>query len=130
MFHDFFRKVGVILSENSSSASETQYKKTKSLNEIRVHVHSDLARKWTVREMAEMEGLNPTRFALEYKVLFGVSPIDDLIDARVNRAEYMLTHLAYTIKQIAKECGFDSEEYFSRAFHRRRGCTPSQSRKQ
>jgi AraC-like DNA-binding protein len=66
---------------------------------------------------------------MEYRIEFGVSPIDDLIDARVNRAEYMLTHLTSTIKQIAKECGFNSEEHFSRVFYSRRGCSPGKFRK-
>jgi len=129
LFHDFYCKIGVILTKNSDATTSKLRNRAKTLNELRLQVHADIARKWTVREMAESEGLSPSRFAIEYRMEFGVSPIDDLIDARINRAEYMLTHLTSTIKQIAKECGFNSEEHFSRVFYSRRGCSPGKLRK-
>jgi len=129
LFHDFLRRIGALLAESTHTFTDIQRNKVKMLNEVRLSVHTDIARRWSVQEMADLEGLNPTRFAMEYRLQFGISPIDDLIDARLKRAEYMLTHLSYKVKQIAGECGFQSEEHFSRLFHSRRGCSPGQFRK-
>lgn len=126
---DFFRRIGSMLATLDEKQTDRQFKRVKLLNEIRLCVQSDLARRWTVQEMADLCGLNPTRFAMEFKNEFGTSPIDDLIDARLKRSEYMLLHLSHTVKHIANECGFNSTEHFTRLFHSRRGCSPGQFRK-
>ena len=126
---DFFRRLGVLIAEYAEPFSQAQRRRAKILSEIRLRVHSDIARRWTVREMADLEGLNPTQFAMEYSKQFGASPIDDLIDARLQRAEYLLKHVSLTAKQIAAECGFSSPEHFNRLFHARRGYSPGQFRK-
>ncbi len=80
-------------------------------------------------EMAELAGRNPTRFAMDYQRQFGISPIDDLIEARMNRADHMLRNHVMTVKQVALECGFTSPEHFNRLFHSRRGCSPGRYRR-
>jgi len=126
---DFFRRLGVLIAESAESLSSSQRRRARMLNEIRLCVHSDISRKWTVKEMAYIESLNPTQFATDYTKQFGISPIDDLIDARLRRAEYLLKHVSLTAKQIAAECGFSSPEHFNRLFHARRGYSPGQFRK-
>jgi len=126
---DFLRRLGVLIAESAESLSSSQRRRARMLNEIRLCVHSDIAHKWTVKEMADIESLNPTQFATDYTKQFGISPIDDLIDARLRRAEYLLKHVSLTAKQIAAECGFSSPEHFNRLFHARRGYSPGQFRK-
>ena len=57
----------------------------------------------------------------------GYVSLDDLIDARLRRAEYLLKHVSLTAKQIAAECGFASPEHFHRLFRARRGYSPGQT---
>jgi len=127
--HNFFRRFGALLQERAEPGSDSLRQRVKLLNEIRLRVHADITRRWTVREMAEIESLNPTLFAMEYTRQFGVSPVDDLIDARLRRAEYLLKHVSLTTKQIAAECGFASPEHFHRLFRARRGYSPGQYRR-
>ena len=126
---DFFRRIGVLIAQSAEPLSVAQRERAGSLNEVRLAVHSDMCRRWTVGDMAAMSGLNPARFATEYTKQFGASPIDDLIDARLRRAEYLLKHRSLTAKQIAGECGFTSPEHFNRLFHARRGYSPGQFRR-
>ncbi|MCW3062141.1 MAG: hypothetical protein JWQ02_3962 [Capsulimonas sp.] len=126
---DFFRRIGVLIAQNAEPLSVAQRVRANTLSEVRLAVHSDMCRRWTVPDMAAMSGLNPARFATEYTKQFGASPVDDLIDARLRRAEYLLKHRSMTAKQVAAECGFTSPEHFSRLFHARRGYSPGQFRR-
>ncbi|BDI32095.1 hypothetical protein CCAX7_41460 [Capsulimonas corticalis] len=126
---EFLRRIGVLIAQAAEPLTVIQRRRADMLNEIRLAVHSDMCRRWTVPEMAAISGLNATRFATEYTKQFGASPIDDLIDARLRRAEFLLKHRSLTVKQISVECGFTSPEHFNRLFHARRGYSPGQFRK-
>ena len=57
---------------------------------------------------------------------FGMSPKQYLIQLRMNRALELLTENELSVKEISFACGFTDEKYFSRAFKKRYGCSPSQ----
>jgi AraC-like DNA-binding protein len=96
------------------------------LRKVREHVHARLADRWTVAQMAKLGKLGPNRFAVLYRECFGVSPMEDLIQARLHHAEWLLTNRHTTVGEAAEQSGFRSIHYFSRLFHRRVGCPPSQ----
>ncbi len=60
---------------------------------------------------------------------FGISPKQYLIQLRMNRALELLTENELSVKEISFACGFTDEKYFSRAFKKKYGCSPSQLRK-
>ncbi|HEY0074407.1 MAG TPA: AraC family transcriptional regulator [Abditibacteriaceae bacterium] len=95
------------------------------LRALRRHVHEQLARHWTVGEMAANVGLSPSRFAALYQCFFAISPIEDLLRARLQHAENLLTNRAMSVSEAARQSGFASVHYFSRVFHQRIGCAPS-----
>lgn len=96
------------------------------LQGVREQVHERLADHWTVRKMAELAALGENRFAVLYRECFGVSPMEDLIQARLHRAEWLLTNRHASVALAAEQCGFQSVRHFSRLFHRRVGCRPSE----
>lgn len=100
------------------------------LREIRARVRSDLVRRWTVHEMAQLGNLDPSSFAPMFTKQFGISPVNDLLDARLKHAEKLLIHSPMPIAQVAHECGFANVEHFNRLFRKRMGCKPSQTRHQ
>ena len=57
---------------------------------------------------------------------FGMSPKQYLIQLRMNQALELLTENELSVKEISFACGFTDEKYFSRAFKKRYGCSPSQ----
>ena len=57
---------------------------------------------------------------------FGISPKQYLIQLRMNRALELLTENELSVKEIAFACGFTDEKYFSRAFKKKYGYSPSQ----
>jgi AraC family transcriptional regulator of arabinose operon len=94
------------------------------LRNVRMQVHERLKERWTVVNMAQMAHLSPSRFAVLHKKLFGLSPIDDLLEGRLATARVLLTNAGMSVGEVAAQTGFSSPHYFSRLFHRRVGCTP------
>jgi AraC family transcriptional regulator of arabinose operon len=97
-------------------------------SDLRSEVHGQLAHPWTVQEMARRAHLSPSRFARLYHLFFRVSPVDDLIAARVAHACWLLSTGTVLIKQVASDAGFTDCHYFSRCFRVRIGCAPSDYR--
>lgn len=93
--------------------------------ELQAAVLGTLDHPWTVEEMAERVHLSRSRFMGIYKDIFGGSPVEDLIKARVKHAQWLLTATTLSVGQIASECGFRSLFHFSRLFKKRVGCSPS-----
>ncbi len=98
----------------------------KRLGRVREHVHERLVEHWTVAKMAKLAKLGENRFAVLYRESFGISPVEDLIQARLSHAERLLTIRHITVSEAAERSGFGSIHYFSRLFRRRVGCSPSE----
>ena len=92
--------------------------------DLRLRVHEELHRRWTVGDMATQVHLSESRFATLFTGFFNVSPTEDLIRARIDKARWLLTNTSLAVKQVAAQSGFPNLHYFSRLFHRRVGCAP------
>ena len=75
--------------------------------------------------------LNVSRSALfdKCKVLLGKAPTEYLRDLRFSRAAEMMAQGGYSISQIAYKTGFNDPHYFSKAFRKHFGMSPSEYRK-
>ena len=94
------------------------------LRDVRSRVHKQLARTWSVSDMARLVHLSPSRFAHVYRDFFGTGPMEDLIEARIAHACWLLSSGRVPVKQAAAESGFSDLHYFSRSFRARVGCAP------
>ena len=64
-----------------------------------------------------------------FNAYMGCSPIDALIQYRLETARRLLGDSALTLWEISEACGFNSESYFSRRYRRVYGCAPGRGRK-
>jgi len=82
---------------------------------------------WTVDLMAEDCGLKPTRFSYYCRALTNLSPIEFLNNVRLKRAKEMIedSECDKNLLEIALDCGFSSNQYFSTIFHKKYGKPPS-----
>ena len=80
--------------------------------------------------LAEQCNMSQTYFRRLFHGLYGVSPKQYILSARLRWAKTMLKSTEDSVTEIAKNCGFDNVYYFSRAFHIHEGISPSQYRNQ
>ena len=126
-----FRELLLKLARSCSSGTPGKKPKPaieKQLQQVRSTVFSHLGDSWTVEKMAELCYLSPSRFHTVYRNLFGISPTEDLIQARLENAKHRLTGSQDTIAEIADSLGYKNVTHFCRQFKSFTELTPSQYR--
>ena len=96
---------------------------------LRARMLSSPEKNWTVELLAEEARLSPSYFQVAYKKAFGISPINDLIEARIKKAESYLLSTDKKEIEIAHLSGYGNVEHFIRQFRRLRRVTPSELRR-
>lgn len=96
----------------------------KALTELRQKVFSSLQCDIDVPQMAKSVNMSESRFFAVYKSLFGTTPAKDLIDARIQRAKFLLSKKEYSVSEVSKLSGYASEYHFIRQFKKLTGVTP------
>ena len=99
------------------------------LLKLRSTILSAPQRNYTIKEIAKMACMSPSYFQSVYKRTFGTSCMNELIRARISRAEYFLKKTDKKESEIASLCGYNSVEHFVRQFKRFTGQSPSEYRK-
>jgi len=122
----FLIKLSECMNAGYSATDRAVYER---FNALRLALYSSPARKWTVAEMAGEVNLSPSYFQNLYKDLFHTSCLADLITARMTHARELLTTTALPIVEVAAECGYASNIYFSRHFKQKVGMTPGEYRR-
>jgi AraC-like DNA-binding protein len=89
-------------------------------------MHADVARDWTVAELARSCNVSRSTFAAHFRKVVGIGPIDYLLRWRMTLARDELKYGAKSIGDIALAIGFQSSSAFSTAFTKATGHSPSQ----
>lgn len=83
---------------------------------------------WTIAQLCDMLNMGKSQLYRYYRLFFHSSPMDELIQARLQKASYLITNQAMSIKHAAYESGFQEITYFNRQFKARFHCTPGEYR--
>lgn len=95
---------------------------------IRRYIHFHSAQPLTVAHLARQAAMSPRRFATVFRDVCGKPPMRYVMDVRLDRATELLREGRWTVSEVAHRTGFSSVHYFSRAFRRHWGMSPSQYR--
>jgi len=91
--------------------------------------HGDVARPWTIEDLAREVGLSRSALADRFVKLLGMAPIHYLAHWRMQVASQELRNTSSSLAQIALAVGYESEAAFSRAFKKAFGSAPASWRK-
>lgn len=83
---------------------------------------------WTIEQLCKILNIGKSQLYTYYERFFHCSPKDELIQARLQKAKYLMSNEAVTIKQAAYESGFQNINHFNRLFKSQCGCTPGEYR--
>ena len=73
--------------------------------------------------------LNASYFSAQFKRCFGVNFVDYLTDLRIRAAKQLLEDPLHSAAEIASMVGYESANYFARAFKKKTGMTPTEYRR-
>jgi AraC-like DNA-binding protein len=83
----------------------------------------------TIDALAHDVGISPFHFIRQFEAVFGVTPHQYRIAARLDRAKELLATQRQSVTAICMDVGFSSLGSFSTLFARRFGETPSEYRR-
>lgn len=83
-----------------------------------------LGKRLSLDELADVAGLSLSRFAHLFREQTGTTPQQFVEQQRISQARQLLELSSRSIKQIARDLGFDSPFYFSQRFSKQVGMSP------
>lgn len=89
-------------------------------------LHADLARGWTVEQLARVAAVSRAVFAQRFTRTLGMPPMHYLLEWRVARAKDLLRTEGLSTAQVAGRVGYQSATAFTTAFTRLTGCSPAE----
>jgi AraC-like DNA-binding protein len=89
-------------------------------------IHVDLARRWTVAELARTAAMSRAVFAERFTRKVGTPPMQYLLEWRMAIAKDLLRRERPPLAELAERVGYQSASAFSTAFTRFVGSPPSQ----
>ncbi|MEF2965585.1 AraC family transcriptional regulator [Paenibacillus sp. M1] len=95
---------------------------------IRV-MDADPIRPWTLKQLAELVHLSPSRFSALFGQIVGTSPMNYLVQLRLTHAVGLLEREGLSILEVAEASGFRNLSNFNRLFQHHIGITPSAIRR-
>ena len=93
-------------------------------------IQEHFAEKLTLEEIADSASVSTRECLRCFKNAIHQTPMDYLIEYRVRTATKLLETTDHSITEIALACGFNSNSYFTKLFHRITGKTPNAYRKE
>lgn len=100
-------------------------------NQIRLQkmlscIYEKYAQPVTLADIANAANISRSEAGRCFHTYMGCSPIDALIQYRLQMAQQLLSERTQTLQQISYACGFNSVNYFNRQFRKKYGYAPSQ----
>ena len=93
-------------------------------------IQENFSEKLTLEDIAGSAAVSTRECLRCFRVSIHQSPMDYLIEYRIRTAKKLLESTDLSITEIALRCGFNSNSYFTKLFHRICGKTPNVYRKE
>ena len=92
------------------------------------YIELHFAENITVSALAKLGCVSESTFNRRFKKETGRTPIEYLIDIRINQAKKLLRRKSLSITEVAMRCGFGTGAHFTACFAQKTGVTPSEFR--
>lgn len=99
------------------------------LENVLHYIHSNMEKTLSLEELSEVANLSPYYFAHRFKQQTGFSPMEYVINTRLNHAKVLLVRTNKSVAEISYEVGYSSSGSLINIFVKRIGMSPSQYRK-
>ena len=111
-----------------SEATRIQIKSQIRLQKMLMYIYEHYTETVTLEDIAAAAHISRSEAGRCFHTYMGCSPVDALIQYRLQTARRLLHEKTHTLQEISDACGFNSANYFSRKFKQTYGYAPSQDR--
>lgn len=88
-------------------------------------MQNETERGLNIEQISSIFGVSRSTLFLRFKEAFGKSPVEVLIEIRVQRARRLLEETTLSTREVALQAGYSDPLYFSRQFTRHAGQSPT-----
>lgn len=99
------------------------------LEQVKEYIDKNFNQKITLDDLAKHCQISKYQLAHDFKQHFDISPINYLINVRLNEAKHLLVNTSQRITAISLSIGFNNTNHFINLFKKQTGLTPLQYRK-
>ncbi|MFC5653242.1 AraC family transcriptional regulator [Paenibacillus solisilvae] len=93
-------------------------------NNLLKYIHKHFTQKITLEDLSVEFNINKEYLCRVFSKVFGISPIQYVINLRIEKAKELLTDSELSVTEISEVVGFNSIHYLSRYFSNKEGITP------
>ena len=111
-----------------SEASRVQLDAQIRLQKMLSYIYENYTRTITLADIAGAANISRSEAGRCFQAYLGCSPVEALIQHRLETARHLLQQTTMTLQEISFACGFHSVNYFSRQFRRKYGYSPGEKR--
>jgi AraC-like DNA-binding protein len=119
-----FLELIVFLSRQYMKVDSPRSRELVKLDALLTHMKDHCDEAVTLDDLARRASMSKSSLNRLFLKAVGKSPVDRLIEFRVDRAKALLGDLSLNISEIALRCGFGDSNYFSRRFRLEAGISP------
>lgn len=121
LFYDLLHQLNLQAHEDTLYAITRNEKLKSAVSYIHSHYRSDQI---DISELASMCAVSETYFRKLFKEIHGVSPLQYVINLRLEYASQLLRSRLYTVFEASEKSGFNDVKYFCKSFKQRYGVSP------
>jgi AraC-like DNA-binding protein len=91
---------------------------------INININSDLS----IKKIAETFNYNPDYLSLSFKNFTGLSLLKYINKTKISTSKQLLLNSSFSIREVAKQSGFNDDKHFMKLFKKFEDVTPTQYR--
>ena len=99
------------------------------IRKMALFIEKHFSKSLTLHDIASVADIGERECCRCFSRMLKTSPMEYLLDVRINKAQILLSQTTDSVEFIAEQCGFSSGSYFSKVFKARTGFSPRNYRK-
>jgi len=119
-----------VSSQKSDRADKIKRNNDNAIKKAIKYIENNLTSDLSLKTISEIASFSPIHFHNCFKASTGMPLREYVEDRRIRKAVNLLIETDLTLAEIAYECGFSSQSYFSYAFKKKMGLTPREYAKE
>ncbi|KPN97707.1 ABC transporter substrate-binding protein [Lysinibacillus sp. ZYM-1] len=123
LFYQLLNEIFMQLDQDS-----VDIQKSNVSSQIKAYIEKNYAQPLTLESIAKALRYSPSHLSIQFKQQIGCSPIEYLIQLRIEKASVLLEQTNASLRDIAMGVGYSDVYYFSRLFKKRVGVSPTKFR--